>query len=45
MRGGFVDIDGIVDHHGSKLSFHNHISHRIVKYKKKVSLTKHIRVL
>jgi hypothetical protein len=31
--GGFVDIDGIVGHHGLLTSFHNHISHRIVKYK------------
>jgi len=32
--GGFVDIDGIVDHHGLSTSLHNHISHRIVEYQK-----------
>ena len=44
VRGGFVDIDGIVDQHGLKTFSHNHISHRLVKYKK-VSLPKHIHVL
>ena len=30
----FVDIDGIVYHHGLNFFFHDHISHRIIEYKK-----------
>ena len=34
VRGGFVDIDGIVTIMAYIRSFHNHISHIIIKYKK-----------